>query len=366
MPRMRLSGFWERLDVSGRHNNIAIFVPHNGCPHLCSFCNQRTISGHDSQPSPDDVERAINIAAEHRKPGYVTELAFFGGSFTAIDRDYMLSLLAAAQPYYKSGQIDGIRCSTRPDCIDADILELLRRYNVTAIELGAQSMRDSVLAANHRGHTSADVVRASEMIRSYGFELGLQMMTGLYMSGAEDDIYTSERLIELKPDTVRIYPTVVLRGTELERLYNEGKYSPPDAYQSAPLCARLIEMFEKNGVKVIRVGLHAEKSLEENYIAGAYHPAMRELCESAFFLRRMRELLDGFDKSARFDRSSCSGRNACSDRCVYFAVNPKDLSKAVGQKRGNISLLKAEGYDIKITADKKVDEGDIVCAAPSD
>lgn len=323
------------------HANIAVFVPHNGCPHQCSFCNQRTITGHSAQPSPDDVRSAIETAAAHPKPGAYTELAFFGGSFTAIDRDYMISLLEAAQPYLKSGTIDGIRCSTRPDCIDDDILTILKSYHVTAIELGAQSMRDEVLAANTRGHTADDVRRASRLIREYDIELGLQMMTGLYMSSDEDDVYTAREIISLQPATVRIYPTVVLKDTELARLYEAGGYSPKNAEQSAELCAGLIRMFEENGIRVIRVGLHAERSLEENYVAGAYHPAMRELCESFALLERMREMLtQSGEKSAR------------------FLVNPRELSKALGQKKRNIGILKNEGYEVGIKADASVSESE--------
>ena len=329
--------------MSSPHANIAVFVPHNGCPHQCSFCNQRTITGHTAQPTPDDVRSAVETALARPKPGAFTELAFFGGSFTAIDRDYMISLLEAAAPYFESGKINGIRCSTRPDCVDPETLELLKRYHMTAIELGAQSMRDRVLAANNRGHTAADVGRAGEMIRSAGFELGLQMMTGLYMSSDEDDIYTASRLIELRPATARIYPTVVLRGTELARLYSEGKYRPRDAYESAPLCARLMGMFKDAGVRVIKVGLHAERGIEENYIAGAYHPAMRELCESAVYLEKMRGLLAGGKRGG-----------------AVFAVNPKELSKALGQKRSNVERLRAEGREIRVTADPAVAPGDII------
>lgn len=347
--------------MSVPHANIAVFVPHNGCPHMCSFCNQRTITGKQSQPSCEDVKAAIETALAHPKKDAVTELAFFGGSFTAIDRDYMVSLLEAAMPYCESGRIGGIRCSTRPDCVDSGTVSLLKEYHVTAIELGAQSMRDHVLAANNRGHTARDVELASEIIRSAGIELGLQMMTGLYMSSPEDDIYTAERLIELKPATARIYPTVVLRGTELERLYLEGKYCPPDAYQSAPLCARLMTMFDGAGVCVIRVGLHAERELERGYVAGAYHPAMRELCESALYLEKMRALLDCAPDAGGTRPEHAGGtRPEYAGGKICFGVHPRELSKALGQKRSNIERLRAEGYDVRIVADGAAAPGDIV------
>ncbi|MBQ3903792.1 MAG: radical SAM protein, partial [Eubacterium sp.] len=208
-----------------KKGNISIFVPHNGCPQQCSFCNQKTITGQAYQPTAKDVDEAVQKAL--RKKGYKFEIAFFGGSFTAIDRAYMTELLDAAEPYVKSGAVSGIRISTRPDYIDDEILTLLKSKGVTAIELGAQSMDDEVLSANLRGHTAADVVNASKLIKSYGFELGLQMMTGLYLDTDEKDIETARKIIELKPETVRIYPTVVLKGTYLEELYDGKAYRPP-------------------------------------------------------------------------------------------------------------------------------------------
>ena len=179
-----------------KKGNISIFVPHNGCPQQCSFCNQKTITGQAYQPTAKDVDEAVQKAL--RKKGYEFEIAFFGGSFTAIDRAYMTELLDAAEPYVKSGAVKGIRISTRPDYIDDEILTLLKAKGVTAIELGAQSMDDEVLSANMRGHTAEDVVNASTLIKSYGFELGLQMMTGLYLDTDEKDIETARKIIELK------------------------------------------------------------------------------------------------------------------------------------------------------------------------
>ena len=163
-----------------KKGNISVFVPHIGCPQKCSFCNQNTITGSHSVPTPDDVKNAVETAL--LKTEYEYEIAFFGGSFTAIERAYMISLLETAKPYIESGKIKGIRCSTRPDAIDDEVLSLLKSYGVTAIELGAQSMNDAVLSANLRGHTADDVRNASRLIKKYGFELGLQMMTDLYLS----------------------------------------------------------------------------------------------------------------------------------------------------------------------------------------
>ena len=169
-------------------------MPHNGCPHQCTFCNQKRITGQSSQPHGSDVLEAIEIA--QKSLGEKTrkaEIAFFGGSFTAIDRDYMLELLGAASPFVKNGEFYGIRLSTRPDAINREILDILKEHGVTSIELGAQSMDDSVLMLNKRGHTSEDVIRACGLIHEYNFELGLQMMTGLYGSDRDTDILTAEK-----------------------------------------------------------------------------------------------------------------------------------------------------------------------------
>lgn len=173
-----------------KHANVAIFVPHNGCPHQCSFCNQRSITGQQVQPTPQDILSAIQVAKSSQNAQIrETEIAFFGGSFTAIERSYMCALLNVAAPFVKDKTFSGIRISTRPDAIDDEILTLLKQYGVTSIELGAQSMDDSVLVHNQRGHTAEQVRTASRLIKSYGFSLGLQMMTGLYgdtVNGARD------------------------------------------------------------------------------------------------------------------------------------------------------------------------------------
>ena len=221
---------------------------------------------------------------------YVTEIAFFGGSFTAIDRDYMLSLLDATKPYID--RFYGIRISTRPDCIDKEVLDILKSYKVTAIELGAQSMDDNVLLMNERGHSSDDVRRAAELIKSYGIELGLQMMTGLYGSCDDLDRYTAEEFIKLSPDTVRIYPTIVMKGTRLGELYEAGEYCPQTRDEAVEFCSELLLMFEDGaGIPVIRMGLHDSESLRRDMLDGPHHPAFRELCESRILFERAVEIL---------------------------------------------------------------------------
>lgn len=323
-----------------KHVNVGLFVPHNGCPHQCTFCNQRAISGQSKQVMPADVEEAVKIAMNN-PDSRGGEIAFFGGSFTAIDRDVMVGLLNAAYKYVVNGSFKGIRCSTRPDAIDDEICRILKSYGVTAVELGAQSMSDDVLRLNRRGHTSQDVINASEMLKSYGFELGLQMMTGLYGSTDEDSIDTAKKIIALKPATVRIYPTVVLESTELAELYKSGKYQPETVDSAAELCAKLLLMFHEADITVIRTGLHSGGGVEGKYIAGAYHPAFKELCEGRIY----------FNKAIEYIKE-----NNIPQGKITVYVAPDAISKMTGQKRCNIVKLKEMGYDANITADSKTDK----------
>lgn len=323
-----------------KHGNIAVFVPLVGCPHRCSFCDQRRITGQQTVPTADDVRSAVDKALSSDKK-YDWEIAFFGGSFTAIDRDYMISLLQAAYVYVERGDVSGIRISTRPDAIDDDVLPILKKYGVTAIELGAQSMCDEVLTANGRGHNAQAVRDSSRLIKEYGFSLGLQMMTGLYKSSRERDIYTANEIIALAPDTVRIYPTVTLKGTALEALYNNGSYTPMTLDESVDLCALLLEMFGRNNIEVIRLGLHYSESLMRDIVYDNYHPAFRELCESRLMLREFIRVCGemGID---------CGGY-------MTVRVHPSCVSKFVGQKRGNIALIRERfAIDVKTLADKNV------------
>ncbi len=320
-----------------KHANIAVFVPHNGCPNQCSFCNQRTISGASKQPVPQDVACACETAMQGGCEGAYVQLAFFGGSFTAIDRDYMISLLEAAQPYIKNGFLSGgIRISTRPDFIDDEVLTLLKEYGVRAIELGAQSMDDRVLELNKRGHTAADVESASKLIKAYGFELGLQMMTGLYGCDENESFMTARRFIELKPDTVRIYPTVVLPGTMLAELYLSGEYKVHTLDRTVEICSMLLELFEQAGINVIRLGLHAQQDVCDGYLAGGYHPALRELCEGEIYYRKITSALEG-KPQGRYN----------------ITVSPQEISKAVGQKKKNINRLAQCGYICKVHGDER-------------
>ena len=323
-----------------RHINVALFVPHEGCPNQCSFCNQRAISGKKTQVKPSDVDEAVKIALQNpdSKGG---EIAFFGGSFTAINRETMVSLLQAAHAYIADGSFSGIRISTRPDAVDEEICGILKEYGVTAVELGAQSLDDNVLKLNRRGHTAEDVVNAMKLLEKNGFETGLQMMTGLYGSTDADSIETAEKIINLNPDTVRIYPTVVLENTELCELYKKGVYSPQDVESAAELCAKLLRMFEKAGIKVIRTGLHSGGDVEGEFVAGAYHPAFKEICESKIYLEEAKEFIR---------------KNKIPEGRIEIRVSPKSVSQMTGQKKSNITELKRIGYEAKVTADESIEK----------
>ncbi len=318
--------------MSVSHSNISIFVPHIGCKNMCSFCNQRHITGAKYAPSSTDVINAVNIAVSSKKyDPRTTEIAFFGGSFTAINRNYMLQLLETAYEFVKSGVVFGIRISTRPDAIDDEILAILKRYGVTAIELGAQSLNDNVLRLNNRGHTSDDVIKASHLIKKNGFSLGLQMMTGLYSDNDENAIFTAKEIIKLSPDTVRIYPTIVLKNTDLAALYIDNKYSPQSLEQATKLCSVLLEMFNEANIKVIRLGLHSIE--KDTYLAGPWHPAFSELCYSNIYLKKAIAIL-----------------NEKGSYIIYVA--PSEVSKMIGQNKTNIILLKNLGFDCLVKPDE--------------
>ena len=314
-----------------KHINVALFVPDEGCSHRCSFCNQKTISGKTKKLTVEDIDEAVKIASSDGDGK--GEIAFFGGSFTAIEKSYMVSLLERAKLYIDEGLFEGIRISTRPDCINEEILILLKKYGVTSIELGCQSMDDEVLLKNGRGHTSEDVRKASELIKEYGFEFGVQMMTGLYGDSDETAIKTAEKLIALSPDTVRIYPTVVLEGTRLSELYKAGEYKPQTVEEASELCARLIPMFTEKNIKIIRLGLHSGGNVEEGFVAGAYHPAFREICESKIYLSKILALID---------------KEQIPKGDITVEVNSKCVSALVGQKRCNIQKLRNMGYNCKV------------------
>lgn len=326
--------------MSSKHANISVFVPHIGCPNMCSFCNQRHITGSHKAPRPKDVKDAVNVAVSSKNYNPEnTEIAFFGGSFTAINRNYMISLLECAKVFVDNGTVSGIRISTRPDAIDDEILDILESYGVTSIELGAQSLDPRVLKMNNRGHSVTDVKNAAKLIKERGFSLGIQMMTGLYCDSDDLSIKTAEKIIKLAPDTVRIYPTIVLKDTDLSALYAEKFYTPQTLQEAINLASKLLMMFHEANIDVIRLGLHSIEP--DSYIAGPWHPAFSELCQSAVFLDMAKREL--------------------SEKGNYIIyVNKSNVSKMIGQNRSNINELENLGYFCRVMTDDKLGKYQIV------
>lgn len=304
-----------------RKYNLPIFIPHRGCPHDCAFCSQKKITGIDTEVTPAEVRELIkNFLKTIDLEGSSVEVAFFGGSFTGLPKELQEEFLKVAKEF--KPQISGIRLSTRPDCIDDEILDLLNAYGVTTIELGVQSSDDTVLAMNDRGHSFDDVKKASELIKDRGIALGHQMMLGMYASNPEKDLKTVKDIIALAPDCVRIYPVLTLRGTKLENLFERGEYKPYSIEEAATLAKEARLMFKAANIEVIRIGLHSSEDLEdgETIVAGPYHPAFGEIVEGLIFrdIIEQKLLMEGAEK-----------------RKVLFYADKRDVSKAVGHKKAN-------------------------------
>lgn len=313
------------------HKNIPVFVVHEGCPHKCVFCSQGTITGKGNvRAEIESVREKVAHALETAQDSE-TEIAFFGGSFTGIERSRMVALLECAHRFVQEGKACGIRLSTRPDYIDRERLDILRDYGVTAIELGVQSMDDRVLAVSERGHTADDTRKAFALINEYGvFEPVGQMMTGLPESTPELEEYTAREIVSFGCRQARVYPTVVMPGTKLWEMERAGVYTAPDAENMIARCARVLNIFRKNGVKVIRLGLQDVPDIRE---CEKYDSAFGERVWSRLYLD---EVL----------------RQAGRERAVDIFVPKRYISRLVGQKRENIEKLKdMYGFEyIKIKA----------------
>jgi histone acetyltransferase (RNA polymerase elongator complex component) len=317
------------------------------------FCNQTRITGSTTDVTPDDVTKIISeYLTTLPKTDRVIEAAFFGGSFTGIPIDEQSALLEAAHSFLEKGLIDGIRLSTRPDYISTEILDNLLKYGVTTIELGVQSMNDGVLKASNRGHTKADVIKAVELIKKYPFTLGLQMMTGLPTDTDEKALQTADEIIKLKPDIVRIYPTLTIKDTYLEKLYKTGKYIPQTLEEAVNLSKQLMLKFEANDIRVIRVGLQSTDEISENgsVVAGPVHSSFRELVESSIFYDKIAELIA--------DEIQIGTLKNGDTKTVL--VHPRDISKAIGNKKSNINKIKENfGINLKIVQDENVSRNEV-------
>ena len=274
--------------MSAKRRIIPVFVPHLGCPNDCVFCNQRRISGAVKPADADMVTQAIkNVCTDGDYSNW--ELAFYGGSFTAIEDNLRAELLAATEMFVKGGGV--LRLSTRPDCIDEEVLMQLKSAGVKTIELGSQSMDDEVLRKSGRGHTAFDTERAATLIKYFGFELILQMMTGLPGDSLEKTKYTAEKITELRPSGVRIYPTVIIRDTPLCDLWKTGKYSEHTVEEAVNWCSEIVPMFKKAEIPIIRLGLNPTDDLSGgDALGGAYHPSFGELVYSKIYLKKAKRV----------------------------------------------------------------------------
>lgn len=309
---------------------IPVFVPHEGCPCRCVFCNQNTIAGQTQRMTPERAREELEIGLSRLPEGSRPQAAFYGGSFTAIDEAEQESLLAVTDELLRQGRLSGVRISTRPDAISPDILCRLQRHGVTTVELGAQSMNEDVLRRSGRRHTAQDTVCAAKQIQQAGMQLILQTMTGLPGDTRARSRETARRIAQLHPDGVRIYPVVVLPDTPLERMWKCGAYHALDPDEAAEWCADMLEEFEAEHVRVIRVGLNPSEELHSSVCAGAYHPAMGELAYNALWYRRLREQL----------KHSAEGT---------LHVPQRELSRAIGQKRRNLLRLQKEFPERKVS-----------------
>lgn len=321
---------------------IPIFVPHRGCPHDCIFCNQKKITGVSTDITSEDVRRIIEEYLTTIDKDASIEIAFFGGSFTAIDMDIQRNLLSVAKEYVDKNIVSDIRMSTRPDCINDEILTMLKEYKVSIIELGVQSLDDRVLIDSVRGHGDKDVFESANLIKKYGIKLGLQMMIGLPSDTEEKCIYTAKEFIKLNPDCVRVYPTLVVKETGLEKLLVENKYTPFTLDESIEIVKKVLVLFYTNNINVIRVGLQATEDIAigKEVLAGPYHPAYRELVESKMYGDYIEYLINKYEAKEN----------------IKVLVNKKNVSRILGNRKSNVKELK-EKYEISLKT--KEDDLDI-------
>lgn len=320
--------------MSYTHYIIPIFVPHEGCPHNCVFCNQNTITGVSDTVSADYTRNTIEeyIKTIPNKNA-VIEVSFFGGTFTAIDIKKQKELLKVAKEYKDNGVVNYIHLSTRPDYIDDEILSNLKSYSVDVIELGIQSLDKEVLLKSGRGHSDIDALKASKLIKEYGFTLGHQIMLGLPGDDFQKDIETARRSIEMKPDICRIYPALVIKDTPMEKMYTAGIYKPYTLDECIDICKIIYGMYIAHDINVIRVGLQPTKEINKggDLIAGPFHPAVRELVEGSIINDIIFEYIRDVNASE-----------------AEIIINEKDISKLYANKKQFFNDKKHQLVNTKI------------------
>lgn len=331
-------------DKYKKHVNIPIFISHEGCPNDCVFCNQRKITAKTQAMTTDEIREQIKVYCSTLNEDTYTELAFFGGSFTGITASLQEMYLSLAYEYKQAGKIHAIRLSTRPDYINTEILDRLKRYGVDIIELGVQSLDDKVLEQANRGHQVSDVYNAVSLIKSYGFGLGIQLMVGLPGDTKLTAVQSARLTALLKPDFVRIYPTLVIRDTQLARLCSSGEYSPLTIDMAVDWTKEMYQVFLESQIPVIRMGLQPTELIAEGkeVLYGPFHPAFRQLVETEYF----------YDKIVK----ELSLQKHCIHSCsrIKILCNPADLSQVIGHKRINILKLEKDYKNIQIVPDRNI------------
>jgi histone acetyltransferase (RNA polymerase elongator complex component) len=328
---------------------IPIFLPHMGCPHQCLFCNQTSITGHSHQlPSKASISHQIErFLAFDRKKRPLTEVSFYGGNFLGLSFDQIANLLSYVSEFVQDGSVNGIRFSTRPDTIDPERLELIASFPITTIELGIQSMNDQVLSLACRGHTNTDIQMAVTLLKQTDYAIGLQMMIGLPGDTFEGLITSTRQVVALKPDFVRIYPTLVIKGSPLSKWYQVGKYRPLSLSAAIIQTKHLFLMCQQKGIAVIRMGLQAsdELSKDDTVLAGPYHPAFGHLVLSSIYLDAIKQMISQIKLK--------------TNKGIQIYVNPKDISRVEGLKKKNLTLLKKEFdlFRIKVMPDASMSIG---------
>ncbi len=328
-----------------KHYTIPVFTPEMACPFRCVFCNQQKISGHFKSPDFNEVTQTIRTYLNTFKaPNKQVEVGFFGGTFTGIPETIQEKYLETVQPFLQTGEIQGIRLSTRPDYIDKNILERLKRYGVTTIELGAQSLDDDVLKKSRRGHTAKQVEKAATQIKAAGFDLGLQMMIGLPGDTREKSLATADKIIAWGASNTRIYPTLVIKDTVLHHWYKEGKYQPLSLEEAVNWSKSLLIKFENAGVQVIRMGLHPSEGLlnGEEWIAGPFHPSFRELVLTEIWYDLLTKHFDSQDKSF-------------TAKQLNLEVSPKEINYAIGYSGKNRKMLQSFFRTVRFYPNEKLD-----------
>jgi len=334
---------------------IPIFIPHLGCPHQCIYCNQRTITGVTSFINLEEIKKNIEFflrRQKHPKRGQI-QIAFYGGSFTALKPELRRNLLKLGSYYIQTGQVNAIRLSTRPDAIDKSVLEELKKYGVSTIELGVQSLDNTVLTLARRGHTVEAIYRATELIKKAGFSLGWQLMLGLPGETEASRQKIMNEVIRWQPDFVRIYPTLVIKGTLLAQLWAKGEYKALSLVEAVNICKKMVMAFAEAGIPVIRLGLQASDTLLKpgHVLAGPWHPAFGELVKSAIWLDGLKKIVKKY-----FSKSMS----------IKIFAHPTVLSQLVGQKKTNYEQLKQIFPEKRIafSVDLRLKKGEIKVITP--